>query len=121
MSFGGELLIFTNSAFSNSSQLWSAMGHIRSLKDLKVRGSFPAKLSPHNSAEIVLHLEIASSVLYGVTIPVPPLFYGGGGFSQILMTAGNRPVEEVAFKRVTPLEDPNMLQEKASYGLRYFI
>jgi hypothetical protein len=37
------------------------------------------------------------------------------------MTAGNRPVEEVAFKRVTPLEDPNMLREKAGYGLRHFI
>jgi len=46
---------------------------------------------------------------------------GGGRFSQILMTAGNRLVEEVAFKRVTPLEDPNMLQEKAGYGLRHFI
>jgi hypothetical protein len=45
---------------------------------------------------------------------------GGGRFSQILMTAGNRLVE-VAFKRVTPLEDPNMLREKAGYGLRHFI
>jgi len=56
------------------------MGYIHSLKDLKVRGSFPTKISPHNSAEIVLHLEIASSALYGVTNPVPPLFYGGRAF-----------------------------------------
>jgi hypothetical protein len=97
------------------------MGYIRSLKDLKVRGRFPAKLPPHDSAEIVLHLEIASRVLHGITNLVPPLFLWGGGFSQIIMTAGNRLVEEVAFKQVPPLGVLNMLQEKAGYGLRHLI
>jgi hypothetical protein len=45
----------------------------------------------------------------------------GWGFSPIIMTAGNRLVEAVAFKQVPPLGVLNMLQEKAGYGLRHLI